>query len=101
MIDLLILAVVAFIQNSAFTWVSRSRNSGDVRWHRLAAYCSNAIWFVTHILIWKQVWAALTGGDYWVLAATGLVYVVFTTEGSCWAMSKLIKIESGKRRVGA
>jgi hypothetical protein len=36
-LDLLLLAVVSFVQTMAFTWVSRSRNSGDPSYHRYAA----------------------------------------------------------------
>lgn len=100
-LDLLLLAVVAFVQTMAFTWVSRSRNSGDPAYHRYAAVCSNAIWFVTNILITMKVWEALKTGSWWFVAATGLVYVVATTEGSVLAMTMLLKRETGKRKVGA
>ena len=101
MIEILILGCVAFIQNMAFTWVSRSRNSGDPAYHRMAAICSNGIWFVANILIWKQVWNALESGDWMMLAIAGVVYVIATTEGSVLMMKKLLKSEKGKRRVGA
>ena len=100
-LELAILAVVAFVQNMAFTWVSRSRNSGDPAYHRWAALASNGVWFITTLLIWNQLWAALTTGDWWRIAATGLVYVVATTEGSVLMMKILLKSETGKRKVGA
>jgi hypothetical protein len=100
-IQLAILAVIAFIQNMAFTWVSRSRNSGDPNYHRYAAICSNGIWFVTQLLIINQVWPALTNGEWWRLLATGAVYVIATTEGSVLMMRILLKSETGKRKVGA
>lgn len=101
MTELLLLAVLAFIQNMAFTWVSRSRNSGDPGYHRWAALSSNGIWFVTTLLIWNQLWAALTTGDWWSIVATGVVYIIATTEGSVLMMKILLKTESGKRKVGA
>ena len=101
MIEIIILGCVAFIQNMAFTWVSRSRNSGDPSYHRYAAICSNGIWFVTNILIWRQVWAAIESGDWIMLGAAGIIYVIATTEGSVFMMKRLLKSESGKRRVGA
>ena len=100
-IELTLLAVVAFIQNMAFTWVSRSRNSGDPLYHRWAALTSNGVWFITTLLIWNQIWVALTTGDWWRIVATGLVYIVATTEGSVMMMRILLKTESGKRKVGA
>jgi hypothetical protein len=96
-----LLAVVAFIQNMAFTWVSRSRNAGDVGYHRKAAWCSNGVWFVTQLVIMSALWPALTTGNIWKIVATGVVYIVSTTEGSCLMMARLLKSESGKRSVGA
>lgn len=99
--QLIILFVVAFVQNMAFTWVSRSRNSGDPNYHRWAAICSNGIWFVTQLLIINQVWPALTNGEWWRIALTAVVYVAATTEGSVLMMKILLKSETGKRKVGA
>jgi hypothetical protein len=98
---LALFAIVAFIQNMAFTWVSRSRNGGDVAHHRKAAYCSNGIWFFTQILLFGQLTQALTTGAWWKIAVVGLVYMAATTEGSVVMMRRLLKIETGKRRVGA
>lgn len=96
-----ILAATAFIQNMAFTWVSRSRNGGDVGYHRMASLASNGVWFVTQILLYGSVWSALTQGAWWRIAVTGLVYVIATTEGSCLMMRILLRTEKGKRKVGA
>jgi hypothetical protein len=99
--DLASLAIIAFVQNMAFTWVSRSRNSGDPNYHRYAAICSNGIWFVTNILITMQVWSALKTGNWWNIAVVGVIYVIATTEGSVLMMKILLKKETGKRKVGA
>lgn len=98
---LVLFAIVAFIQNMAFTWVSRSRNGGDVAHHRRAAYCSNGVWFFTQILLFGQLMQALTSGAWWKIVIVGLVYMLATTEGSVVMMKKLLKSETGKRRVGA
>lgn len=92
---------MAFVQNMAFTWVSRSRNSGDPQYHRRASWTSNGIWFVTNILVWAQVWRAIERGSWVELVIAGIVYVIATTEGSVLMMKKLLKSETGKRRVGA
>ncbi|MGR4928249.1 hypothetical protein ACIPUD_15905 [Bradyrhizobium sp. CAR08] len=94
------LAAVSFIQNAAFTAVSRSRNSGDVAHHAKWSVASNGVWFVTQILIWSTVWKAVESGTYALIAA-GVVYVASTTAGSCWMMAKMLKTEAGKRMVGA
>lgn len=99
--EIILLGVVAFIQNMAFTWVSRSRNSGDPSYHRIAAYCSNGIWFITNIMIWRQVWVALDSGSWLHLVVAGVVYCIATSEGSVLMMKKLLKSETGKRQVGA
>ena len=36
-----------------------------------------------------------------VFALVGLVYVLSTTEGSCFMMARMLKKETGKRQVGA
>lgn len=96
-----LLAVVAFIQNMAFTAVSRSRNGGDVGYHRKVAYASNGVWYVTQVLIFGTLWQAMTTGSYLKIALVGLVYVLATTEGSAYMMAKLLKTETGNRRIGA
>ena len=101
MLDLIFLGIVAFVQNMAFTWVSRSRNSGDPNYHRWAAIASNGIWFITTLLIWNQLWLALTVGDWLKIALTGAVYVAATTEGSVLMMRILLKTEKNKQKVGA
>lgn len=96
-----LLAGAAFIQNMAFTAVSRSRNAGDVAYHRRTAWASNGVWYVTQLLIMGTVWPALTSGSLWKIAVVGVVYIAATTEGSCLMMEKLLRSETGKRQVGA
>ncbi len=100
-VDLVLLACAAFVQNMAFTWVSRSRNSGDANYHRYAALCSNGVWFLTQVFMLSQLWPALTHGDWLRVAITGAVYIAATTEGSVLMMKILLKTEKGKRKVGA
>ena len=100
-LTLILLAGVSFVQNMAFTFSSRSRNSGDPQHHRKAALCSNGIWYVCHIIVWNQIWTALNTQNYWLLVITGLVYVAATTEGSVTMMKHMLKTEKGKRKVGA
>ena len=87
--------------NMAFTFSSRSRNSGDPKYHRKAALCSNGVWYVCHILVWSQIWAAMTTGNFFLLILTGIVYVFSTTEGSVKMMKIMLKKEKGARKVGA
>jgi hypothetical protein len=100
-IDLFILGIAAFVQNMAFTWTSRSRNSGDPNYHRWAAMCSNGIWLICHFLVWKQIWTGFETGQWWRLVIAAVVYIFATTEGSVLMMKILLKKEKGKHRVGA
>ena len=84
------LAGLGYVQNMAFTWASRSRNQSDPDLHRWAALTSNSIFFVVNVLIWGQLWKALTTGEVWKIVATGLVYTISTTEGSVQMMKVLI-----------
>lgn len=95
------LAGLAFVQNMAFTWSSRSRNSGNPDYHRKAAWCSNGVWFITTVVIFNQLWKTLTTGNWPLIVATGVVYVLATTEGSVRAMRILLKREKGAEKVGA
>ncbi|WP_036292111.1 hypothetical protein [Methylosinus sp. PW1] len=95
------LAAVAFVQNMAFTAVSRSRNSGDVLHHAKWSVASNGVWFVMQILLWGTIWKAVEAGSWWQIAVAGAVYVAATTAGSCLMMAHMLRTEDGKRKVGA
>jgi len=47
LIAMLIILGLAFIQNISFSIVSRSRNRNNMRYHLIAAFFSNTIWFIT------------------------------------------------------
>jgi uncharacterized membrane protein len=96
-----LLAIAAFIQNAAFTAVSRSRNSADVCYHRRCAWASNGVWFTIQVGLFGILWQALTTGSILKIALVGVTYVLSTTEGSCFMMSRMLKREEGKRQVGA
>lgn len=99
---LAIMAALAFLQNAAFTWSSRSRNSGDPSYHRWAAITSNSVWFATNGMIFTILAPVMKGeaGIGWLIAA-GIVYTLATTEGSVYMMRRLIRSETGKRKVGS
>lgn len=100
--QLAILGALAFVQNMAFTWVSRSRNSGDPNYHRRAAWCSNTVWFLTNSLMFSIMTPIINGERGWGwLIPTFFVYGLATAEGSVFMMKRLLKTETGKRKVGA
>lgn len=96
-----LLAVVCYIQNMAFTWSSRSRNSGDPAYHRHAAWCSNGVYLLTHTTFLYLLYATFTSKNLLLMLATFVVYTLSTTEGSVRMMRILLKKEAGKRAVGA
>jgi len=118
-IGLLFLTPVAFFQNMFFTWVSRSRQSGDPDYHRYAAWGSNGVWLLTQGFIAANVYTpisdmvktGITADSIIKIVLTFIIYALATTEGSVTMMrinlghynlpGKLnFLIEKGKRQVG-
>lgn len=94
-------SVLGYVQNMAFTFSSRSRNSGDPEYHRKAAWLSNGIYVMTHLSLLGYVYKALlVAHSLPLMLATGIAYVLSTTEGSVKMMRIMLK-EKGKRAVGA
>jgi hypothetical protein len=98
--NLIFWALLLIVQNAAFTWVSRARNSGSLKYHALAAVFSNGIWFASQFILISMVvdptstWQKNVG--------LGLVYIVSTVIGSVlmhWVSMKYL--ETGKRKVGS
>lgn len=95
-------AISLLIQNAAFTWVSRARNSGSVRYHGVAAVCSNGIWWVNQFVTVGLMYKAITSHNIKLAVGAGLFYTLFTTIGSVTMHWLLLKyVEKGKRKVGA
>ena len=116
-----VLVVVLFIQNMAFTWTSRSRNSGDPSYHRFAAWASNGVWAIAQGFVAANIYTPITsmiqantldGSEIAKIVLTILVYSIATSEGSVFMMkinlgriTKLPKflsflVEKGNRQVG-
>jgi hypothetical protein len=105
------LMVTAFVQNMAFTWSSRSRNSGDPDYHRFAAWASNGIWYFCQVALVSLVWQPVMEGEWTKVAIGGVCYIFATTEGSVFMMKLLLGktkvswlkwlVEKDKRQVGS
>lgn len=88
------------VQNAAFTWVSRARNSGSYAYHAIAAVFSNGIWFVSQFLLIGMV--AKPGMPLREIATLACVYIAGTVTGSVAMHYASIRwLEKGKRKVGA
>ena len=88
-------------QNMAFTASSRSRNSGDPKYHFFVAIFSNGIWFAMQMFYLRLIWKPLMAGDWQQMAIVGVVYCLSTAFGSSLMMKLLERFETGARRVGA
>jgi len=118
-LSLLLLIPIPFLQNMAFTWVSRSRQGGDPDYHRYAAWSSNFVWILTQSFIASNVYTPITHmmdsginiQSIVKIILTFVVYAIATSEGSVMMMKiNLGKvkvptflnflIEKGKRQVG-
>lgn len=98
--NLLLWFFVLVLQNAAFTWVSRARNSGSLMYHGFAAVFSNGIWFISNLYLIAQV--AKPDMPMSRLMVLGIVYVCGTVTGSVlmhWVSMRWL--EKGKRKVGA
>lgn len=91
------------LQNAAFTWVSRARNSGSYGYHALAAVFSNGIFFVSNITLIGLMtkFMANTDTPESVLVVYGSVYIAGTVTGSVLMHWIAVRwLETGKRKVG-
>lgn len=95
-------ALVLIVQNYAFTYVSRARNSGSLTRHAIAAVFSNGVWFVSQLLIFSRMFDLMTGKSGMGMAIfTGTFYTVFTLTGSISAHYSALLTEKGRSAVGA
>lgn len=92
--------VLLVVQNAAFTWVSRARNSGSLGYHAVAAVFSNGVWFASQFfLIASVVRPDTTPGRAVFL---GAVYVAGTVTGSVAMHYVALRwLEKGRRKVGS
>jgi hypothetical protein len=88
------------VQNAAFTWVSRARNSGSIGYHAVASVASNGIWFASQFFLIGLV--AKPGMPFADAAILGAIYIAGTVTGSVLMHIASIRwLEKGSRRVGA
>jgi len=80
---MLIILILAFIQNISFTMVSRSRNRDNMTYHGVCSVMSNGVWFMTmrELVINDLTW--------WLLVP----YIVGTVSGSLAGAKISMKIE--------
>ena len=95
-------AIVLMLQNYAFTYVSRARNSGSLKKHVIAAIFSNLVWIVQLFILAGEMIKCMTGErGPWMAVVTAVYYTTFTVIGSVVAHYVALKTEKGKGAVGA
>lgn len=98
----IIWAIVLILQNMSFTWVSRARNSGNIKYHAIAAVGSNGIWFITQFIVVGIIGKAIASHNMGLAVRAGLWYTLWTVIGSVFMHWFLMKhVEKGNRKVGA
>jgi flagellar biosynthesis component FlhA len=92
--------LLLIVQNAAFTWVSRARNSSSIAYHAVASIFSNGIFFVSQFMLIGL--ATHPGMGAREVLTLGVTYIAGTVTGSLlmhWVALRYL--ERGKRRVGA
>ena len=98
----LVWGILLVLQNAAFTWVSRARNSGSLSYHAIAAVASNLVWFVAQFILIDKMVQIIRDGALTEAIGTGLFYVLCTVTGSVGMHYVSLRwLETGKRKVGA
>lgn len=92
-------AIVCYFQNMAFTASSRTRNSGDTKLHRKAAWASNGVYILTHSTFLYLLYRTFTSGNYPLMVITAVVYTLSTTEGSVRMMKLMLDKTTGKAKL--
>jgi hypothetical protein len=61
-IGILTIFALAYMQNISFSIVSRSRNRNNMKYHLVAAFFSNGVWFLTfrQLILADMTWLFLT-----------------------------------------
>lgn len=83
--SIVVMMVLAFLQNTSFSLSSRSRNTNSTKYHKIAALLSNSVWFITSkYLIVDQHMS-------WLLF---IPYTIATVEGSVMGQRIAIWVEN-------
>ena len=90
--SIIVIGLLAFVQNTSFSIVSRARNRDSMSYHATASVFSNLIWFLTfrHLILEDMSWVLLPG--YVIGTVCGSL---FGAKVSMWIEQKLIATTDG------
>jgi len=97
-------AIFLVLQNAAFTFVSRARNSASYMLHAAAALASNGVWIAAQFISLGIIIDAIKSGSWSQRIGVGLFYTTFTMIGSVlmhWIGKNFIEPRNPKWKVGA
>lgn len=83
----IMIAVIAFAQNTAFSMVSRSRNRSNMTYHAICSVFSNGLWLFTFGLLGTEL---LINSNY-IMA---IPYIIGTVAGSIFGAKVSMRIET-------
>lgn len=94
--------ILLLLQNAAFTWVSRARNSSNLKYHAMAAVASNGVWFASQFFVIDIMMQLKVKPTIGLAMFSALFYVSLTVFSSVYMHKLLMRyIEHGNRKVGA
>jgi hypothetical protein len=92
----LLWGVALMLQNAAFTWTSRSRNSDSLKEHGIASFFSNGVYFFNLAIGVDKITEAKKQGGWHLMAITILFYTAFTMSGAIYSHHLLLKRKKAK-----
>jgi hypothetical protein len=101
-VEYLVWGAFLLLQNAAFTFVSRARNSGSYGLHAIAAVTSNGVFIMAQFISLGIMIDVVKSGTWGERIFICSFYTLFTVVGSLamhWV--SINYIETGKRKVGA
>jgi hypothetical protein len=72
-------ALMLMAQNACGTWTSRARNSASIKYHAVASFFNNGVYFAN---LFVGVDKIATADSNWLIAFTLFFYALFTMLGS-------------------
>lgn len=77
--DWLLWALMLMAQNACGTWTSRARNSSSIKYHAIASFFNNGVYFANLAVGVNKLTA---DGSFWNVAGILAFYATFTMIGS-------------------
>jgi hypothetical protein len=87
-------AIMLLLQQGSSTWVGRAKAQDSSRALAIASVVSNAVWFLSQVIIVDNITSALKSHDYLRIGYTLVFYTAFCVIGNVGAHRLLIHHET-------